>query len=550
MERLGGVLISHKELRELVQYTVIGPVVCKPKWAHFRPWKSTSQTVVIRVDLPDEYLEDNEFSFSFIDEFFEKQWIRMDSEVSDRESFWKHMMYVPVSIQEQIRERVLRMDPLEGVANGGGLKTELLITSREMVDNEYPFPDDSIIPTKDKYASVTKDSPVFALDCEMCVTSAGLHELTRISVVREDGSVVLDTLVKPYNEITDYLTKFSGVTPELMESVTTSLEDVQAAIRAILPPDAILCGHSLEFDLRSMRMAHPYCIDIGLAYNLSGDARRKTSLKNLVALFFDEEIQNTNGHCSVEDAWCAMRLLQLKFEKGLVFGNCRYGWQYVDWFKSKGQESDKVDECEQIPKKRSRLTPRAPHVCDCGQTIGVDCIIECCQCQKFPPSECVKCLAINGKTFAQGNFDWSKALRGDYCSAYRPLSYYLVDSRKTVLCAFPSADQYNIQQNKIFKLRRPESFSSISAFVDEVSCDLLEYGLALIEMNYLKRQEEYSSEEDEDGEVCDGQWRMQRAVHELDGHIEKIIRAAARFSLIIVVMSSEKSSICYLKVKH
>uniref|UniRef100_A0A158P754 Exonuclease domain-containing protein n=1 Tax=Angiostrongylus cantonensis TaxID=6313 RepID=A0A158P754_ANGCA len=265
LERLGGVLISHAEVRELVQYTVIGPLVGKPKWAHFRPWKSTSQTVVIRVDIPNEYLakflckEDNGFSFPFVESFFEKQWIRMDSAVKDRESFWDHLMKVP------------RIDPLEGLGKCAGLKTELLITTPEMVENGYPFPDDSIIPTKDKYATVTRDSPVFALDCEMCVTSAGHHELTRISI--------------------NYLTKFSGITPELMESVTTSLEDVQAAIRSILPPDGILCGHSLEFDLHSMRMAHPYCIDIGLIYNLSGTARNKTSLKNLMAVFFDEEIQ-------------------------------------------------------------------------------------------------------------------------------------------------------------------------------------------------------------------------------------------------------------------
>ncbi|VDM62670.1 unnamed protein product [Angiostrongylus costaricensis] len=450
------------EVRELVQYTVIGPLVGKPKWAHFRPWKSTSQTVVIRADVPNEYLANNGFSFSFIENFFEKQWIRMDSAVKDRESFWDHLMKVPVGIQEQIRERVLRIDPLEGLGKCAGLKTELLITTPEMVENGYPFPDDSIIATKDKYATVTRDSPVFALDCEMCVTSAGHHELTRISIVREDGTVVLDTLVKPYNEITDYLTKFSGITPELMECATTSLEDVQAAIRSILPPDGILCGHSLEFDLHSLQMAHPYCIDIGLIYNLSGTARNKTSLKNLMAVFFDEEIQ-------------------------VIWG--------------------------------SVVAIRMPHVCGCGHVIGVECTVEYCQCQKFPPSECVKCLVNNGKASFEGNFDWSGALRGEYCSSYRPLSYYLVDSKKTVMCGFSSATQYNIEKNKVFTLRRPGSFSSTSAFVDEVSCDLLEYGLALIEIDYLKRQDE-------------------------------IVRAAARFSLIIVVLSSEKSSICYLKVKH
>ncbi|KAK5984126.1 Exonuclease [Trichostrongylus colubriformis] len=549
LERLGGVYLSNPEVRELVQYSVIGPIVNKPKWAHFRPWKSTSQTIVIRVNCPNDYIDDNEFSFTFVDSFFDKSWIRMDSAVGDRDTFWSHMMQVPVSMQEQIRERVLKIDPLEGVGRNENLRTELLITTPEMVDNGYPFPDgDCIIATKEKYALVTKTSPIYALDCEMCVTSAGVHELTRISLIREDGSVVFDTLVKPKNEITDYLTKFSGITPELLESVTTSLEDVQAALRSLLPPDAILCGHSLEFDLRAMQMAHPYCIDIGLIYNLSGSERMKTSLKNLMSVFLDEDIQNSHGHCSVEDAWCAMRLLKMKLENGLVFGNCRYGWQYNEWLKQCSTKNQ--DEDIGTPRKRARLSDSQRPKCICGEFTGVDCILEGCQCQTCPPSMCLKCMIKNPPAYPEGEFDWSKAVRGETSTKVRPLSYYLVDSKKTVMCGFSDVKELQVQRNKIFTLRRPSSFSSISDYIDEVSCDLLEYGLALVEIDYLKRQDEYSSEEDEDGEVCDGQWRMRRAVHELDGYIEKVIRAAARFSLIIVVLSSEKSSVCYLKVKQ
>lgn len=73
----------------------------------------------------------------------------------------------------------------------------------------------------------------------------------------ENGKIVMDSLVKPSNEITDYLTVYSGITPEVMKDVNIILEDIQKAISLILPDDAILCGHSLEFDLRAMRMSHP-----------------------------------------------------------------------------------------------------------------------------------------------------------------------------------------------------------------------------------------------------------------------------------------------------
>lgn len=75
--------------------------------------------------------------------------------------------------------------------------------------------------------------------------------------INEDGELLLDTLVKPPNAITNYLTKFSGITATMMKGVSVTLADVQKVISSLLPRDAILCGHSIENDLVALQMAHP-----------------------------------------------------------------------------------------------------------------------------------------------------------------------------------------------------------------------------------------------------------------------------------------------------
>jgi DNA polymerase III epsilon subunit-like protein len=220
----------------------------------------------------------------------------------------------------------------------GAKKMELMLSWEQMRSENFPLPDDEdqFQSSLDHYDPVTNDSPMFSLDCEMCRTTTGDLEVTRVTLVNEKEEVLIETFVKTKNPITDYLTEYSGVTAETLKDVTTELEDVHQMFKNVLPPDAILIGQSLETDLRKLRLRHPYVIDTSVIFNLSGTRQMKASLKFLAKKFLSQEIQSGFGHCSQEDAVAAMRLVQLKLEKGIRFGDAVIDPMRATWMKGKG----------------------------------------------------------------------------------------------------------------------------------------------------------------------------------------------------------------------
>ncbi|KAK9882941.1 hypothetical protein WA026_023869 [Henosepilachna vigintioctopunctata] len=213
-------------------------------------------------------------------------------------------------------------------------RTHLLLSGWELVEENYPLPIKGLMQhkyagyvlTKDKYKEVTPFSPMFGVDCEMCRTSTGDLELTRISIVDEKLNVFYETLVKPDNKIVDYLTRFSGITPKIMKNVTKRLKDVQEELRKKLPPNAILVGQSLSNDMHALKMMHPYIIDTSIIFNITGDRTRKTRLQTLAREFLSEKIQESRkGHCSTEDSSASMKLAQLKLKKSICFGDAVLG---------------------------------------------------------------------------------------------------------------------------------------------------------------------------------------------------------------------------------
>ncbi|PPR07234.1 hypothetical protein CVT24_010171 [Panaeolus cyanescens] len=279
----------------------------------------------------------------------------------------------PVSGEEKKRRMVVRA---REEATMKPSPTQYLLTLEQMIENSYPVPSymADVFEKPEGWVEtpqpVSPSSPnaqekenkwkqkgqekIYAIDCEMCLTEDG-KELTRVCLIDYySGIVVYDQLVKPQKPITDYLTKYSGITEEQLAPVTTTLAQVQQHILRLLsppapapnpfstasssssappqaPPTAILLGHSLESDLNALKLCHPKCIDTAIIYHHPRGRPLKPALKWLTKKWINRDIQTRGegGHDPEEDARACLDLLKKKVEGGPGFGEFRVDFESV-----------------------------------------------------------------------------------------------------------------------------------------------------------------------------------------------------------------------------
>ncbi|CEL61016.1 hypothetical protein RSOLAG1IB_04255 [Rhizoctonia solani AG-1 IB] len=160
-----------------------------------------------------------------------------------------------------------------------------------------------------------------AIDCEMCETEDG-KVLARVCAVDfYSDKVVYDQLVLPDKPVIDYLTQFSGITAEQLAPVTHKLPDAQAGLLELIDKNTIIIGHSLENDLRALKLAHPRCIDTSVIYKHPRGAPYKPGLKWLAQKWLNLDIQmKQGGHDPEEDARACLALFAKKLKEGPDFG--------------------------------------------------------------------------------------------------------------------------------------------------------------------------------------------------------------------------------------
>lgn len=167
---------------------------------------------------------------------------------------------------------------------------------------------------------------VYSVDCEMVRTTEGF-ELARVTLLKlcpslddsEKYIIVLDEYVRPQHQVIDYLTQYSGIKPQMLENVTTTLEEVQATLLSIICKDDIVIGQSLENDLKALRFAHFNVVDTAVLFRSSEG--KKYSLRHLSAILLKQQIQGDykNGHCSQEDAAASLKLAVRRARRGSAF---------------------------------------------------------------------------------------------------------------------------------------------------------------------------------------------------------------------------------------
>ncbi|KAG7452034.1 ribonuclease H-like protein [Guyanagaster necrorhizus] len=273
---------------------------------------------------------------------------------------------VPISATEK-KKREEQKEKSERLQSN--VPAQYLLTIEQMIEHDYPLPsymadvfqkpDDTWveIPEEPKESLLTapdqKKKPsrnVYSLDCEMCMTEDG-KELTRVCIIDfRSGIVIYDQLVKPSKPITDYLTRrWSGITAEALAPVTTTLSQVQAHLLRILSPPAtdpsstsaesssspfltpILLGHSLESDLRALKLCHPFCIDTAVIFHHPRGRPLKPGLAWLTKKWCGREIQTNGegGHDPEEDARACIDLLKKKLDNGPTFGEFKTDYESI-----------------------------------------------------------------------------------------------------------------------------------------------------------------------------------------------------------------------------
>lgn len=75
--------------------------------------------------------------------------------------------------------------------------------------------------------------------------------------------------------------RFSGISEETLRNETRTLRDVQAVLLSMFNSKTVLVGHSLESDLKVLKLIHDVVVDTSILYPHKMGPPKKRALKTL-----------------------------------------------------------------------------------------------------------------------------------------------------------------------------------------------------------------------------------------------------------------------------
>ena len=183
----------------------------------------------------------------------------------------------------------------------------------ELLKTDEPIPE--LVALDAEFVLVKRELSELFSDGSKTLISPKKLGLARISVLRDDESVLLDDRVESTQPILDYFTAYSGVEPGDLDKNNSKygLVSRQTATRRLwilLNKGSKFVGHALINDFRTINIYVPpsQFIDTAQLYrDKDRNGFRILGLKFLIWAVFGDHVQ-TGNHDSVQDAQSALRL--------------------------------------------------------------------------------------------------------------------------------------------------------------------------------------------------------------------------------------------------
>ncbi|KAI0019137.1 PAB-dependent poly(A)-specific ribonuclease subunit PAN2 [Xylariomycetidae sp. FL0641] len=199
-------------------------------------------------------------------------------------------------------------------------------TYRTLDKETEPAGPNSVIAIDTEFVMVSQPEVEMHSDGDSRIIRPTVHALARTSIIRgnglDEGVPFIDDYIEIREKVVDYLTEFSGITPEDLQAKNAAerghnlvpLKIAYKKIWILLNLGCKFLGHGLKQDFRVINIHIPksQVIDTSDLFFIK-ERLRKLSLQFLAHAVLREDIQ-LNTHDSIEDARTALKLYRKYLE--------------------------------------------------------------------------------------------------------------------------------------------------------------------------------------------------------------------------------------------